>query len=71
MSAKPSPVFPTMLRWRGRGTAGAHSRHATMAQFALRWILMEEAVSVVIPGARTATGDRKRGRSALPLIRPT
>jgi aryl-alcohol dehydrogenase-like predicted oxidoreductase len=24
-----------------------------MAQFALRWILMEEAVSVVIPGART------------------
>ena len=26
---------------------------ATMAQFALRWILMEDAVSVVIPGART------------------
>ena len=26
---------------------------ATMAQFALRWILMEEAVTVVIPGART------------------
>ena len=25
---------------------------ATMAQFALRWILMEEAVSVVIPGAK-------------------
>ena len=25
---------------------------ATMAQFALRWILMEQAVSVVIPGAR-------------------
>lgn len=25
-----------------------------MAQFALRWILMEDAVSVVIPGARTA-----------------
>lgn len=25
-----------------------------MAQFALRWILMEQAVSVVIPGARTA-----------------
>jgi len=25
---------------------------ASMAQFALRWILMEEAVSVVIPGAR-------------------
>lgn len=26
---------------------------ATMAQFALRWILMEEAATVVIPGART------------------
>ncbi len=26
---------------------------ASMAQFALRWILMEEAVTVVIPGART------------------
>lgn len=26
----------------------------TMAQFALRWILMEQAVSVVIPGAKTA-----------------
>ncbi|MDH5823609.1 aldo/keto reductase [Luteimonas sp. RD2P54] len=26
---------------------------ATMAQLALRWILMDEAVSVVIPGART------------------
>lgn len=25
---------------------------ATMAQFALRWILMEQAVSVIIPGAR-------------------
>ena len=27
--------------------------NATMAQFALRWILMEDAVSVVIPGAKT------------------
>lgn len=27
---------------------------ATMAQFALRWILMDEAVSVVIPGAKNA-----------------
>jgi len=27
---------------------------ATMAQFALRWVLMHEAVSVVIPGARNA-----------------
>jgi aryl-alcohol dehydrogenase-like predicted oxidoreductase len=31
-----------------RGVVGA----APMAQFALRWILMDEAVSVVIPGAR-------------------
>ncbi|MFK7792303.1 MAG: aldo/keto reductase [Devosiaceae bacterium] len=33
---------------------------ATMAQFALKWILMEQAVSVVIPGARNpeqATGN--------------
>ncbi len=28
--------------------------NVTMAQFALRWILMEEAVSVVIPGAKNA-----------------
>lgn len=28
--------------------------NATMAQFALRWILMHEAVTVVIPGARNA-----------------
>ncbi len=27
---------------------------ATMAQFALRWILMNEAISVVIPGAKNA-----------------
>jgi aryl-alcohol dehydrogenase-like predicted oxidoreductase len=27
--------------------------NVTMAQFALRWILMEDAVSVVIPGAKT------------------
>ena len=26
---------------------------ASMAQFALRWILMHDAVTVVIPGART------------------
>ncbi len=31
---------------------------ATMAQFALRWILMDEAVSVVIPGARSAEQAR-------------
>ena len=31
---------------------------ATMAQFALRWILMNDAVSVVIPGARNAEQAR-------------
>ncbi|MCI5039359.1 aldo/keto reductase [Cognatishimia sp. D5M38] len=31
---------------------------ATMAQFALRWILMEEAVTVVIPGGKTAAQAR-------------
>jgi aryl-alcohol dehydrogenase-like predicted oxidoreductase len=28
---------------------------ASMAQFALRWILMHEAVSVVIPGAKNVS----------------
>jgi aryl-alcohol dehydrogenase-like predicted oxidoreductase len=31
---------------------------ATMAQFALRWILMNEAISVVIPGAKNAEQAR-------------
>jgi aryl-alcohol dehydrogenase-like predicted oxidoreductase len=41
----------------------------TMAQFALRWILMFDAVSCAIPGARTpaqATGNAAAG--ALPPI---
>ncbi|WP_313664904.1 aldo/keto reductase [Shinella sp.] len=36
--------------------------NVTMAQFALRWILMEEAVSVVIPGAKNA--GQAKGNSA-------
>jgi aryl-alcohol dehydrogenase-like predicted oxidoreductase len=38
-----------------------------MAQFALRWILMEEAVSVVIPGAKNrdqATSNAAASRVA-------
>jgi aryl-alcohol dehydrogenase-like predicted oxidoreductase len=35
---------------------------ATMAAFALKWILMQEAVSVVIPGARNA--EQARGNAA-------
>lgn len=32
--------------------------NATMAQFALRWIMMDPAVTVVIPGAKSATQAR-------------
>ncbi|WP_198598372.1 aldo/keto reductase [Mangrovicella endophytica] len=39
---------------------------ATMAQFALRWILMEDAVSVVIPGAKNREqAEGNAGASAL------
>ena len=42
-----------------------------MAQFALRWILMFDAVSVVIPGARTAAQARANaGASDLPALSP-
>ncbi|MBB3999276.1 aldo/keto reductase [Aureimonas pseudogalii] len=42
---------------------------ASMAQFALRWILMEEAVSVVIPGAKNRDqAVANAGASALPSI---
>jgi aryl-alcohol dehydrogenase-like predicted oxidoreductase len=44
---------------------------ATMAQMALRWILMNEAVSVVIPGARTP--DQAKANAAagdLPPLEP-
>ncbi len=37
---------------------------ATMAQFALRWILMNEAVTVVIPGARNAKQARANAEAA-------
>ena len=35
---------------------------ATLAQFALRWILMHDAVSTVIPGARSP--EQARGNAA-------
>ncbi|MFH2072587.1 MAG: aldo/keto reductase, partial [Actinomycetota bacterium] len=38
---------------------------ATMAQFAIRWILMSEAVSTVIPGAKTAGQAIANAHSAL------
>ncbi|GGN22856.1 aryl-alcohol dehydrogenase-like predicted oxidoreductase [Actinoplanes campanulatus] len=37
---------------------------ATLAQFALRWIVDQEAVSVVIPGARTAAQARANAAAA-------
>jgi aryl-alcohol dehydrogenase-like predicted oxidoreductase len=44
---------------------------ATMAQFALRWILMHEAVTVVIPGARTVAQSRANAEAdALPPLSP-
>lgn len=46
---------------------------ATMAQFALRWILMFEAVSTVIPGAKNAAQARQNAAAAAlaPLPRET
>jgi aryl-alcohol dehydrogenase-like predicted oxidoreductase len=42
--------------------------HATMAQFALRWILMEPAISVVIPGAKTP--EQARANAAADALAP-
>jgi aryl-alcohol dehydrogenase-like predicted oxidoreductase len=43
----------------------------TMAQFALRWILMNEAVTVVIPGARTVQQSRANAEADdLPPLSP-
>ena len=42
---------------------------ATMAQFALRWILMNEAVTVVIPGAKNkAQANANSAAAALPAL---
>ena len=42
-----------------------------MAAFALRWILMEQAVTVVIPGAKSATQARANAAAdALPPLPP-
>jgi aryl-alcohol dehydrogenase-like predicted oxidoreductase len=42
-----------------------------MAQFALRWILMFDAVTVVIPGARNAAQARSNAQAAqLQALRP-
>lgn len=45
--------------------------NTTMAAFALRWILMENAVSVVIPGAKSrAQAEANAAASALPALDP-
>ena len=41
---------------------------ATLAQFAIRWILMHQAVSTVIPGARNA--DQARDNAAASVLAP-
>jgi aryl-alcohol dehydrogenase-like predicted oxidoreductase len=38
--------------------------NASMAQFALRWILMSNAVTVAIPGARNAEQARSNAAAA-------
>jgi aryl-alcohol dehydrogenase-like predicted oxidoreductase len=44
---------------------------ATMAQWALRWVLMEQAVTCAIPGARTVTQARENAAAAaLPPLPP-
>lgn len=44
---------------------------ATMAAFALRWILMEDAVTVVIPGAKSPVQARANASAAgLPALSP-
>jgi aryl-alcohol dehydrogenase-like predicted oxidoreductase len=44
---------------------------ATMAEFALRWILMHDAVSVIIPGAKNVQQARENTASAdLPPLPP-
>ena len=47
------------------------SGDATMAKFALRWILMFDAVTVVIPGARNPAQARSNAEAAaLPPLSP-
>ncbi|WP_440983826.1 aldo/keto reductase [Shinella sumterensis] len=45
--------------------------NVTMAQFALRWILMEEAVSVVIPGAKNAAQAKANSAASDVAALPT
>lgn len=42
--------------------------NATMAQFALRWVMMDPAITVVIPGAKSA--DQARANTAADTLAP-
>ena len=56
--------------WRAEASSGAKA--ATMAQFALRWILMFDAVTCAIPGAKTPEQARANAAAAdLPEIDAT
>ena len=55
--------------WRAEAPSGAEA--ATLAQFALRWTLMFDAVTCAIPGARTAEQARANAAAAdLPPLAP-
>jgi aryl-alcohol dehydrogenase-like predicted oxidoreductase len=59
-------ALPAVDELRGLAPAGA-----SLAQFALRWILMSDAVSCAIPGARTAAQARENAAAAaLPPLPP-
>jgi aryl-alcohol dehydrogenase-like predicted oxidoreductase len=65
MSARPLPAFRSRSRCRpSKRFASWCLQGATMAAFALRWILMSDAVTVVIPGARNAEQAKANAAAA-------
>ena len=56
----------TLPAWLAEAPAGAKA--ATLAQLALRWILMFDAVTCAIPGARTP--DQARANAAATQLLP-
>ena len=72
LSAKPLPACPSRSRWMlSKQLRPLVPEGVAMAPFALRWILENPAVSVVIPGARNEAQARgNASASALPAIAP-